>query len=35
MLIFVCEHLDPKKMCKNTFKRLPLVMRYVPGQFKT
>ena len=35
MLKFVSDHLKTKKMCKHAIKRLPYLLRYVPGQYKT
>ena len=35
MLRFVPDLLKTKKMCKNEVKKLPFVIRYVPGQYKT
>ena len=30
MLRFILDHLKTKKMCKDDFKKLPCVIRYVP-----
>ena len=35
MLKFIPDHLKTKKMCKNTVKKLPLVIRFVPDRYKT
>ena len=33
MLRFVRHHIKTKKMCKNVFKKLPFVIKYVPDRF--
>ena len=35
MLRFVPDNLQAKKMCKNAFKKLPFVIKYIPDQYKT
>ena len=35
MLKVVPDYLKTKKMCKNAVKKLPLVIKYVPNQYKT
>ena len=35
MLKFIPDHLKTKKMCKDTVKKLPLVIRFVPDRYKT
>ena len=34
MLKFVADHLKIKKMCENTAKKLPYLLRYVSDQYK-
>ena len=34
MLQFVSDPLKTEKMCKNAVKKLPYLLRYVPGQYK-
>ena len=34
MLKFIPDHLETRKMCKYTVKKLPFVIRYVPDQNK-
>ena len=34
MLIFVPDHVQTNKMCKNAVKKLPSVIRYVPDRYK-
>ena len=34
-LILVPDHLETKKMCKHTVKKLSLLIKYVPDQHKT
>ena len=35
MLRLVPNHLQTKKMCKHAVKKLPLLIKYVPDQYKT
>ena len=35
MLRFIPDHLKTKKISKDDFKKLPLVVRYVPDRYKT
>ena len=35
MLRFVPDHLKTKKMCKHAVKKLPFIIRYVAGRYKT
>ena len=34
MLRFVPDHIKTKNMCKNTVKKLPLIIRYIPDRYK-
>ena len=35
MLKFVPDHLNTKRMCKNTVEKFSFVIRYVPYRYKT
>ena len=35
MLRLVPDHLNTKKMCKNAVEKLPFIIRYVRGRYKT
>ena len=34
-LKFALDYLKTKKMCKHAVRKLPFVIRYVPGRYKT
>ena len=35
MLKFVADHFMTRKMCRNTLKKLPSIIIYVPDQYNT